>query len=318
MTITDSQLKGNWAEEYISSELASQGCFIRRVTQGHDTGIDLYCETVENGIPFMHFWCQIKTSEKWNGKKPPATYSPKLKHIDYWLKQPIPVFIFLVPDFRAAPSKPYYIYAPMYLKGNRRIKLFKIIGNQNHLFMFLRHHLPMLTHEWELREGKVSPLKTPEKTEIVFFEPGITHLYEKEIFTVLHWTLWRLSSDIMFMADKSDKSFELVKSSMLNKTADHTESEKARLNKVKPYIDALNILIKGKKDEHYQGYYTIGLYYELVRKYDEALEYYNKALSLVVSFLERNKGNAGFNGLKREIAMRIEHVKNHYGRNNTI
>lgn len=63
MTITDNQLKGNWGEQYIAANLAAQGCFIRHVTQGHDSGIDLYCETVKDKTPFLHFWCQIKTKK---------------------------------------------------------------------------------------------------------------------------------------------------------------------------------------------------------------------------------------------------------------
>ena len=66
MKITDQQLKGNWAEQYIAAQLSSQGCLIRHVTQGHDSGIDLYCEKVKDGIPYLHFWCQIKTKK--NGK----------------------------------------------------------------------------------------------------------------------------------------------------------------------------------------------------------------------------------------------------------
>ena len=77
MTITDEQLKGNWAEQYIASELASQDCFIRRVTQGHDYGIDLYCETVKDNKPFLHFWCQIKTRKRLKGKRKQISFTEK-------------------------------------------------------------------------------------------------------------------------------------------------------------------------------------------------------------------------------------------------
>jgi hypothetical protein len=36
MVMTENQLKGNWAEQYISSRLAENGCLVRHVPQGHD------------------------------------------------------------------------------------------------------------------------------------------------------------------------------------------------------------------------------------------------------------------------------------------
>ena len=86
MIITDEQIKGNWAEQYIASELSSQGCFIRQVTQGHDSGIDLYCETIVNNAPFLHFWCQIKSSKRYKGIHKQIIFSPLSKHKKYWLK----------------------------------------------------------------------------------------------------------------------------------------------------------------------------------------------------------------------------------------
>ena len=56
MAITPNQLKGNWGEDYTASNLADNNVFVRCVTQGRDTGIDLYCETIKEGEPFLHFW----------------------------------------------------------------------------------------------------------------------------------------------------------------------------------------------------------------------------------------------------------------------
>ena len=109
MTITDEQLKGNWAEQYVASQLASCGCLVRHVMQGHDSGIDLYCEKVKDGIAYLHFWCQIKCSSKCKGKAKSIKFNGRKKHIEYWVKQPAPVFIFLVPDIRKKDSLPYYI-----------------------------------------------------------------------------------------------------------------------------------------------------------------------------------------------------------------
>src|SRR5678810_39760 len=57
---TDAQLKGNWAEQHVAALLSSAGCLVRHVHQGHDSGIDLYCEKITQGTPHLHFWVQVK------------------------------------------------------------------------------------------------------------------------------------------------------------------------------------------------------------------------------------------------------------------
>ncbi|MBU0712906.1 DUF4365 domain-containing protein [bacterium] len=110
--IKDEQLKGNWGEQYIASRLSSCGCLIRHVPQGHDTGIDLYCEKVENNIPFLHFWCQVKTSKKWKGIRGTISFHPNKNHVNYWLKQPVPVLLFLIPDQRENNDyTPFYLFS---------------------------------------------------------------------------------------------------------------------------------------------------------------------------------------------------------------
>jgi len=61
MSFGNNQLKGNWGEQYIASRLTSCDCLVRHVPQGHDSGIDLYCESIKNGNPFLHFFVQVKT-----------------------------------------------------------------------------------------------------------------------------------------------------------------------------------------------------------------------------------------------------------------
>ena len=112
MVMKDNQLKGNWAEQYISARLTERGCLVRHVPQGHDIGIDLYCETIEEDTPFLHFWCQIKTSNKWKGDKKRISFPIKKGEKQYWIKQPVPVFVFLVPDLRDEYTErfiPFYI-----------------------------------------------------------------------------------------------------------------------------------------------------------------------------------------------------------------
>ncbi|HEV8486612.1 MAG TPA: DUF4365 domain-containing protein [Blastocatellia bacterium] len=65
-----------------------------------DIGVDLYCETVADGRPFLHFWLQVKAGDQC--KRDPsantASCAFELEHLDYWARQPVPVFAALVPS----------------------------------------------------------------------------------------------------------------------------------------------------------------------------------------------------------------------------
>lgn len=153
MKVTDSQQRGNWGEQFIAEQLTSQGCFVRHVTQGHDSGVDLYCESVEHGIPFLHFWCQIKTSKNYNRKREKMSIKPRLNHREYWLKQPVPVYIFMVPDARPAASFPYFICRAFDFHNGDTITSFRKVSNQSDLSLFLKENLPFDTYLWGIQIG---------------------------------------------------------------------------------------------------------------------------------------------------------------------
>jgi hypothetical protein len=290
-------LKGNWGEQFIAAELASQGCLIRHVPQGHDVGVDLYCETTYKGTPWMHFWCQVKTLKGWRGK----SKSFKQGDIDYWLKQPIPVFIFLVPDEGDKKIDFYFICTPLSMNNGRTREFFKI-ANRSALFMFLHHTLREMTHEWDLRKGKVSPLPYPLPSKEVEFLPGATRKYERIIFDSLCWTLWRLNSDILFPEPRS-------RSAVLNKTVDLTNEEKARLKRVKPYIDALACLLGDKGNKHHECYDILGAYFEMSGQFQKARAYFQKALTIIGLHLVENPSVLGLPDFKREVERRIQRVE---------
>lgn len=297
--ITDNQLKGNWGEQYIAANLAAQGCFIRHVTQGHDSGIDLYCETVKDNTPFLHFWCQIKTSKDYNEKREQHSFTEK-KHKEYWLIQPIPVFIFLVPDLRDGTNIPYYICRAFDLRHNGTINSFAKIESSKDLSKFLNEDLVFETLKWELKEGKVSYLKTPKDEYTKQYQSGIAHEFEPELLRSLLDTLWRLNQDILFH-DTNPKD-------MLNKSTLNND-EKERFERAKPYMKALEILIEGKNDEHYQNYATIGVYYELEKDYNKSIEYYEKSLSIINRDPNLNIHESPWKEISEKIDEHIERVK---------
>ena len=280
MTITDEQLKGNWAEQYIASELASQDCFVRHVTQGHDSGIDLYCETVKDSKPFLHFWCQIKTRKRLKGKRKQISFTEK-KHRKYWLNQPVPVFIFLVPDLRDECNIPYYICRACDLWYKEKIISFLKIESREQLSTFLNERLAIENVRWQLKEGKVDYLKTPENERIKQFLSGIVQDFEPQFLNSLCWSLWRLSQDILFHG---------INSKVMLEKARLDDDEKERFNNAKPYMKVLEILTVDKNIENYAYYATLGVYYELrgmtqlnksEKEYTESIAYYEKSLSTI-------------------------------------
>ncbi len=85
------QMIGSRGEMFVGF-LLSSFCLVRPVANGTDVGVDLYCEALIDGVPHSHFWVQIKTQMT----KLPKRKTFEVRDLEYWSRQPIPVFIFLV------------------------------------------------------------------------------------------------------------------------------------------------------------------------------------------------------------------------------
>jgi len=256
-------LTGNWGEQYISERLTSCRCFVRHVPQGHDTGVDLYCETTsDDRRPFAHFWCQVKTAQ-FKGKKPRMTLNRGSKnvHVDYWLKQPIPVFIFKVPDMRneninGKEMIPFYIFNAIDFHNNEKfIKSSLKVEKVEHLNNFLKERLLIETFRWDLMRGRVSHLLPSEPSYTITFRSGQTLKFEEELKESLRWTLFLLTNDI------------------LGKKCPNSVSEAGY------YATMLEILVQWIKDKHYESYEVIGKYYRENGVIQKALDNYKKALN---------------------------------------
>lgn len=305
MVMTDNQLKGNWAEQYISTRLAEKGCLVRHVPQGHDIGIDLYCETIEEHTPFLHFWCQIKTSNKWKGEEESISFSPEKGEKEYWIKQPVPVFVFLVPDLRDEFTRtfiPFYICRTDLGGDEKKIDSYNKIESPSDLSDFLREDLPYLYFLWELREGKVSSLKTVKSEYTRFFPSYSTQHFENNLLVSLRDTLWRLSHDIMFPSAVSLDKFRKC-------VLDRTEEERAR--RAEPYVKAYQIIteIQNYSSAHYEVPCIMGLFSELKAEYKKALDYYEQSRSII----ERDKiidtSEGCWKSTKEKIQEHIERTK---------
>lgn len=96
--VLDSRLKGNYGAALVMTRLSSE-CLVGPVTADTDTGVDLYCETVSDSQPFLHFWVQVKAGSQCRLDDAEQRASCRFDRDDllYWSRQPVPVFAALVP-----------------------------------------------------------------------------------------------------------------------------------------------------------------------------------------------------------------------------
>ena len=304
MVMTDNQLKGNWAEQYISARLAEKGCLVRHVPQGHDIGIDLYCETIEEKTPFLHFWCQIKTSNKWKGDEETISFPIEEGEREYWIKQPVPVFVFLVPDLRdeLTPTPiPFYICRTDFTSNEKKIESYRKVKSPSDLSDFLSIDLPYLYFCWELKEGKVSHLKTVRAEYTRFYPSFITQLYENKLLESLRSTLWRLSHDTMFPTPALLENF---KKGIL-------EDFEARITRAEPYVKAYQTItdIQNYSSGHYEVPCIMGLFNELRKEYEKALRYYEQSLSIINGDPNIDTTTGFWKTTKEEVQEHIERTK---------
>ena len=111
-TVDENRLRGNYAQALVMSWL-SRSCLVRPVAEGTDIGVDLYCESVVEKTLYLHFWVQVKAvpadSVKFRHGKAKATYPFETKHLNYWGRQPVPVYALLVPLGDWPPEVPDFI-----------------------------------------------------------------------------------------------------------------------------------------------------------------------------------------------------------------
>jgi hypothetical protein len=190
---------GNQGEHIISSKL-SKYCIVREVGQGKDTGIDLYCEIIDDKTLELsiHFFCQVKTT-----KSNFSLSNIEDKYFNYWSNQPVPVFLFILQydDENTIQDKhEIYIYDIPYILAIRDAKIsgkdepkrdvdqkFRLGEESNNkdiltLYDFIYHHIPWSFGLWQLRRfGLVLPNPDIKNQEKKISAGGFTYLYEEKI-----------------------------------------------------------------------------------------------------------------------------------------
>lgn len=276
---SESDLIGNWGEQFIAEKLSVNKCLIRHVPQGHDSGIDLYCETTSDGRPFLHFWCQVKVRSEFDPEVEQVSINIDYEKWKYWIRQPVPVVIALVPN-KPGENPPIFICKPSALLKNNKLKSDLKLINPQQWKDFLVNHLPLETFMWDIKLGKVSFLKTPEESYTKFIPSGITSNYEADILQSLRMALVILSTDLL-MRHYDINSLTPVKTPLF------TSQEAVKASK--PYIEALSKLAFGKKIPNYEVYLVLGLKEELDNNLEKAQELYEDALKRVENDTQLDK-----------------------------
>jgi hypothetical protein len=133
-TILKNNLIGNYGEALVTARLSAH-CLVRPVAAGTDTGIDLYCETIEKTRPFLHFWVQVKSGKqcKVSHDLASASTSLEIEKLRYWKQQPVPVFVALVPTkWPPAETDIYIIDITEWLLSNELPEQTKLTLTSNH------------------------------------------------------------------------------------------------------------------------------------------------------------------------------------------
>jgi hypothetical protein len=176
--VDENHLKGNYAASYVATRLSAY-CLVRPVASDTDVGIDLYCETIaeKEREPHLHFWLQVKSGKQCNVNKKGSKASCAFKkdHLEYWDKQPVPVFAALVPIKVWPISKNPKIYVVPITKklvfniDLEKINTFKRLysewlwmpNSKSSIKEFLNLIVPEVTAQMECKKGIVA-----EKSEI--------------------------------------------------------------------------------------------------------------------------------------------------------
>jgi hypothetical protein len=190
---------GNQGEHIVAAALAGN-CIVRDVGQGKDTGIDLYCEILNDETLelSLHFCCQVKTEK---GKYYKSQI--KEKYFEYWGKQPVPVFIFSVEYTEEKDIQGTYelwVYDIPYILAKREAKelgmpeplrdvaeKFKLCTESNNndkmtLHDFLYGHVPWSYGLWQLRRhGLVLPNPEVKSDRGKVLVGGFSYLYKDKI-----------------------------------------------------------------------------------------------------------------------------------------
>lgn len=191
--VDPNRLKGNYGAAYVSTRLSSE-CLVRPVAVDTDVSVDLYCETVEDNRPFLHFWVQVKAGSQCQvvRDRESASCSFKVEHLVYWRRQPVPVFAALVPVDWPVTDEPavYIVDITSQLldkepSGSDSVTLKSDYvwhaGNCEDVRQFLGRAVPAAAARLQCRNGVVASMPRLEPSYVISFPTVPVSRFKNEI-----------------------------------------------------------------------------------------------------------------------------------------
>lgn len=266
--ISQDHLKGNYGEAHVAARLSSE-CLVRPVAAGTDIGLDLYCETVEDGKPFLHFWVQVKTGAqcKVAQDRKTASCSFKVDHLAYWNRQPVPVFAALVPCDWPVRKEPdvYVVDITSQLLSGVPANTGSITmtsdyvwraGNCEEVENFLTRVVPTTAARLQCRHGVLVQMPTLHPEYVKLFPQVEVSLFQDEIANQIRRTA---AFSIMCLYGHGN---------MGARTADFRH---LLVSVVEQYGD----------DAHWENFISRALSYHADGSFDRAVQYYSKAIKCI-------------------------------------
>jgi len=297
-TIDENRLKGNFGASYVTSLLSSE-CLVRPVAVDTDVGVDLYCETIEASNPFIHFWVQVKAGQQChvldNGDS--ATCSFHKDHLEYWYRQPVPVYAALVPvDWPVISDPAVYIVdiTDQLIEGiplsgetvSLRSKYKWLPGQRDSVRYFLRSIVPISTARAQCRLGIVNKQLTHHKNYELSFPVMPVTRFKDDIINQIRWTA---AFSIIFMHD-------------YKQLGDSHSSFRKRLAQILEQYD---------DDPHWENYYARAISQHIDGNYDAAICLYQRAIDSIQGDPEINIDIAPWKSTLLDIFAHKQSAQNH-------
>jgi hypothetical protein len=291
-------MKGNYGEHLVA-HILSEFCFVRPVVGHTDIGVDLYCESIIDGIPFLHFWVQVKSSEHIPNEETQVKFKFDTSSLEYWEKQPVPVLSLLVP-IKWPPEKIAFIHVvditfSILEKGINKGKsqILKSLPDyalpitdskqlSSKLNKLLVEHMPITISAMYAREGFIYAAPKPKEEHTKYYAG---HFISRYIPKIEERTRQAVTFGIMqYLDDKGD------------------------INKLpKRLVSALREL---KRDEHYEVHEALGLLNEAEGKLTKAKSCYQRAIKSIMGDPKINYNQPPWSEVVERLQERKRKLKN--------
>jgi hypothetical protein len=262
----ENRLKGNYGAAYVAMRLGSEGCLVRPVPSDTDVGVDLFCESVEDEQPFLHFWVQVKTGKQCKVRGDGSSFgcSFEKKHLLYWYRQPVPVFAALVPtDWPPIPPDQtiYVVDVTSHLIENpppeTPLTLYSDWvwrpEDQDSIRDFLRKVVPFVSAKMMCKIGVVAQMPTVRPSYVQYSPRLPVGRYQDQI---LHQIRKTAAFSIMFMRDENTL---------------RTEQGSAARRTI------AGVLAQFENDPHWENFMALAISFHVDAEFSKAIQYYERA-----------------------------------------